>query len=266
MSAYCLYALPSDDKSVGATVTASAEDSGYVAANLAQGYDANQNRPAKLTTTTGNWVFDLLSAQTIDYVALIYHNLDAGLSVSIQGNASDSWGAPSLSQAITIPAHHADGWPVNPFQALTGSRTFRYWRLLISGTNSLTIDLRRCLLLSTLRTFPADLRMGVRFSEMHRDLVEMTELGIDTVYDLGGKERMIDGDVPTRGTAATDFLTLRRTVNGRVQPWLFVPDSRVNDAWFVRFVDPTDSFSYQANSYYPHGFTVKEVARGVPWP
>src|SRR3990167_2126369 len=241
MSAYSLYALPADDLATTAVITASAEDSGYVAANLAQAYDANLNRPAKLTTTSGNWVLDLGTAQTINYAALVYHNLDAALDVKLEGNATDSWGAPSFSQAFTIPTWQADDWTLSPYITCSGTRTFRYWRLLVNAANSLTVDVRRLMLLSTLRTFPADIRMGYKISELHRDIGQETDLGIPTFYDLGGKERMIDGETPTVGTAVETFRELRRAVSGHVKPWLFIPDSRVNDAWYVRFTEATGS-------------------------
>lgn len=82
----------------------------------------------KIYRTTGagttEWIkFDLGSAKDVDGFVLFNHNLDnTETAVNIEANASDSWGSPSLSQAITVnatdPAFHYWSSPQN----------YQWWR------------------------------------------------------------------------------------------------------------------------------------------
>lgn len=74
--------------------------------------------------------FDLLAAGAPDAVIVHGHNISSGATVKIQGNATDSWGAPSVDETITYQAG-------TMFRYLTTTpRSFRYWRLLITGDSA----------------------------------------------------------------------------------------------------------------------------------
>src|ERR1043166_8199352 len=104
------YALPSDDLAGSATVTVlggspSDEDPEYPASNLVgptnSGHLNLPSRPAKLTTTSGTWELTFGSPITFSAAALIYHNFDASLSVTLERDS----GSPGLSEAFTISTH-----------------------------------------------------------------------------------------------------------------------------------------------------------------
>ena len=133
-----LYGLPSQNVASLATWTATPEDSAYPAANLV---DLNPGKPSKLTATSGSWVGDFGATQRVDIVALWHHNFDAGLTVLWQGNDSDSWGSPALSEAFVIPPLPADRYPRCPFLDISplmqGSPAgYRYYRLSVPSANS----------------------------------------------------------------------------------------------------------------------------------
>src|SRR4051812_22337747 len=125
-----IYQKPTDNVADAGVVAVNtgAADATYPASYLT---DKNPARPAKLTGTTGSWVWTFAAPQRLDLVALIHHNLTAGLDVKIQGNATNVWGAPTLSQAITIPAYRGD-FPTNPWLdlataiPLAANRTFQF--------------------------------------------------------------------------------------------------------------------------------------------
>jgi hypothetical protein len=82
----------------------------------------------KTTTTTAQVVIDLGSALDVSCFALAGHNATASATATLEGNATDSWGAPSFSQAVTL----AD----TTMLFLSATQTYRYWRLTITdGTN-----------------------------------------------------------------------------------------------------------------------------------
>lgn len=67
-------------------------------------------------------VFDLGSAQAVTSFIILDHDLlGTETLVKIQGNATDSWGAPTFSQTITVVV----GAPITTVFA---SQSFRYWR------------------------------------------------------------------------------------------------------------------------------------------
>lgn len=77
-----------------------------------------------------NLVVDLGSAQACDVIAILDHNFSASATVTIQANSSDSWGAAPLSETVT----HNAGVMVRYLTTVT--RTYRYWRLVVTDTGN----------------------------------------------------------------------------------------------------------------------------------
>ncbi len=268
------FAYPVDDEcqhqAPAVTVQTGTEDPAYPAANLV---DANPAKPAKLTTTSGAWVLDFGSAVTIRAAALIYHQLDHGLDVTLEANASSSWGAPSFSASFTIPGKPEDNWTISPWIEFDAAQTYRYWRLVVgdgSPANLAAVGVGRLMLLSHLRDAwaaePNDVRWGVEEDEDH-GLIELpTELGVETIYALGGKRRRFSGELALGDTTAAEFIALVRSAGGRVEPWLLIPDEAVNDAWLVRFEESRWARTYEIINHNIFPFRVQELSRGLPWP
>ena len=262
------YALPSDDADGNGTATGSAEDTGYPASNLiaptATGHLNLPSRPAKLTTTTGWFEVVLPAPVTIVAVALIYPNLDSGLT----GVTLDVGGAvPSVSIPIPIPdkPNEDDDWTLSPwleFDPVTDD-TFR---LSFATANSQPIQVGRLLLLTTLRELETDVRYGITDDESRIELSDPTELGVETMYDLYNVQRSASGEFLFRPEETEALLELRRAARNRVLPWLLIPDVTVNDAWFVRFEDPRYQRTRPTIGVAGHPFNVREVSRGLPWP
>jgi len=257
-----IYGRTTDNIAATATIVASAADAAYPATNL---IDLNPAKPAKLTTPTGNWVFDFTTAKQVDVVALIHHNFQAGLNVRWQGNATDSWGAPTIDQAFTIPAYHEDGFPVNPFLDLTGigSRTFRFWRLVVVGTNPVICALGEIIILGTKRTLVHNVIWGAEDEEDHPHIEHRTDYGVSTIYSFGTKMRNFRGEIDTTDAGANDFLSLRRGAFGRGLGFLAVPDPAKNDAWFGRLIDPKQTRTYVFLDRNTLPFLFEEISRGL---
>jgi len=71
---------------------------------------------------------DLGSAQQMDALALLDHNLSATATIQLKGDAAANWAAPALSEAITRQASNLI------YTVLSASRTYRYWRLELTDT------------------------------------------------------------------------------------------------------------------------------------
>jgi len=236
-------------------VNSGTEDPDYPAAYLA---DGRPGRPAKLTTTSGSWVFDFGTAKTVALVALGPHNL---ASATLEGNSTNAWGSPAFSAALTIPAATADGHSVNAWRVLAGTPSYQFWRLVVSG--SVPCAVGELWLGSTVRQTDRGYALGFSLGETQPTIQHQTEFLIPLTYALGSRQRRLALTFRCRAVGALALREWYRSMQGPGRTGLFVPDASVNDAWWVR----------QANDYteaVPYGeardvsMTLVEHATGVP--
>lgn len=263
-----LYALPQDDllqdNSVSVTAEAN-EESAYGAVQL---INEGPTRPAGITDYGGRWIIDAGSAISPVAAAALYHNIDAGTgTMRLEANSVNSWGSPAWTQDFVAPPPTEDGWPVSPWMMLDGSPSYRYWALAVDGPNAITpIRVGRLMLLGALRDLGNDVRWGVVEEEEHHILEHATDLGIETIYELGGKRRRFSGEFALQDDTAAEFITFVRSAKSRLRPWLLIPDATVNDAWIVRFEESHWTRTRETIGHNIFPYRVRELARGLPWP
>lgn len=271
------YTLPSDDllDSVGPTITAQGSpDPVDTAYPLTNWDEIRPSKPVKFTTTDVVLLFDFGVAVNIAVFALIYHNLDAGLAVLLEWS-SDNFSTTAGSQSITIPTNMDDGSTVSPWIEVTGSPTYRYWRLSIaqSGSpNSANIYIGRPYFGGALRDLTNDVRWGEVESETQELIpAQRTDLKVELFpdADLDSKRRSFSGEFYLRDEAPyqhiQEFQSLTRSAKGRKKAWLLIPDADVNDAWWVRFDEQFARTRDTINNNITP-FRVTEVSRGLVWP
>lgn len=267
MAASLIYQRASDNVAPNATVTVQTGTAatGYPAANLV---DLNPAKPAKLVETTGAWLFDFGSAQRVDLVAIVHHNLNAGLNVRIQANATDSWGTPTIDAAFTIPAQDPDLFRPGPWLDLTAvagysAGGFRYWRLVVVGTNSAPVAIGEIWLGSSIRTLDPNIQWGATDGDDHQIVEHATDFGVATIFDLGTRTRTLTGQVDTTDSNRDDLRAWFRSTHGRAQAFLVIPDGDVNDALLVRFTDTrwAVQLNFQDRNIIQLGF--QELSRGL---
>jgi hypothetical protein len=110
------------------TLTASTVNSQYPVSNLQSDF---RTKVWRSTSNSDNLVIDLGAAQEIDAICLSANWQDGfGVSaVTIEANATDSWGSPAFSTTITLDSTYD-----HAFKVLTSSETYRYWRLVCTST------------------------------------------------------------------------------------------------------------------------------------
>ena len=120
------------DEMASATLTASTENSQFPATNV-QNY-----QPTLVWSTTGvqaseTLTIDLGTATTIDTFIVSSHDFDGTeTSVKIQGNATDSWGSPTIDETMTVIVGQ-------PFSKTFTATSLRYWRFIFTKVTSATI-------------------------------------------------------------------------------------------------------------------------------
>jgi len=236
-------------------VNTGTEDPDYPAAYLA---DGRPGRPAKLTTTSGSWVFDFGTARALALVALGPHNLSAA---TLEGNATNAWGSPSFSAALTIPTETADGHSVNAWRLLAGTPSYQFWRLVVSGAVACAVG--ELWLGSTVRQTDRGYALGFSLGETQPTIQHQTEFLIPLTYALGSRQRRLALTFRCRAVGALALREWYRSMQGPGRTGLFVPDASVNDAWWVRQAnDYTEAVPYaEARDV---SMTLVEHATGVP--
>lgn len=266
-----LYSLPADQVADDATISVETGTAvtGYPATALA---DGNLAKPAKLAETSGAWLFTFGAAQRVDWVALGPHNFDAGATVVVQGNASDSWGSPTLDTTITIPADDADDRAVCAWKDLTGvtgytTDGFQYWRIGVTSTNSAALALGEVWLSALARTVAGAMGHNYKWdfdvAETRRVIEHETEYGVSTVYDLQTRQRTFRADLRVSDSGLAAWATWHRAMKGRVSPTVWIPDTTVNEAWWVR-----QALGWSVRRRFTNlnelTFTLEELSHGLP--
>jgi len=234
------YFHPDDNVAPNATVSigTGTANSSYPATNATLLTYAKIAAPSKLQEVTGAWVFDFGAAQRVDAV-LLWHNFDAGLGVSFQGHTSNSWGTPTLTTALTIPSKRADDYTVKVYKDITGVSGYsasglRYWRLNVSGSNSVAIGIK-ILLFSQIRTTTRNIRWNMTHAE-HQTAIDMTtDALVPWAYDLSSAPRGLVADFVGTDADATKIREWFRACAGRVNPTVIVPDPSDPDPYLCRW-------------------------------
>lgn len=266
-----VYCRPSDIVTANATITASAEDPDPNYGNAAL-CDGDPAKPAKLTTTSGNWVCDFGAPQVIKLAALIHHNLDAGLEVRLQGNASNVWTSPSFNQVITIPAKQAGPVPqftTSPFMDLTtlagySGGGYRYWRLVVVGVNSETIQVGEFVLSAELRVVEINVSWGGSEAEDHPVVEHRTDHGVAIITVIGVRLWTLVGEMDTTEVGWLSIRELSRDAMGKSLPWLLIADPDVNEAQFVRFIETKHARILVFLDRNTVAFAVEALSKGLP--
>lgn len=120
-----LYADRWDD--AGVVLTPTTEASSFPVANT---QDARLSRVWRTTTAASvqRVVLDAGAPISVDTVAILGHNITAAATITLEGNATDSWGAPTVSETVA----HQPGVMLHAFT----SASLRYWRLSVTDTGN----------------------------------------------------------------------------------------------------------------------------------
>ncbi len=121
----------------GVVVTAGSENADLPVSNLIHPHRGKVYRTG--VSVAAEWVkFDFGSPKAVRDIIILAHDLQVGDSaIKIQGNATDSWGAPSVDQVVTynpyVMAHH-----------FPEDQMYQWWRFIFTkGAAAETRDIGR---------------------------------------------------------------------------------------------------------------------------
>ena len=205
------------------TITVSSEDSTYVKENL---YNRRPGKPFKFSVLgTEAVVVDFGSATSIDSIAIIGHNIDSGATrIELEGNATDSWGAPSLNEDIA----HAD---TNMYKIFS-SGSYRYWRFVVGGTAA-KVKIGE-LVLGVSTTLTNNYQWGSEKAKRYKNITQTTEYGQPWSNYLFN-QRSYNLTFAVNDTTVTELEDLHEDVQGGNKPFTFI--NWDEEAVYVRMED-----------------------------
>lgn len=111
-----------------ASITASTTNAQYPVSNLQHDF---RTKVWRSTSNSDNVVFDLGSIEDVDHVAVVdnWKNGFGVATITVEANATDSWGTPAFSTTITLDSTHGIG-----IKTLSSTQTYRFWRLVLTST------------------------------------------------------------------------------------------------------------------------------------
>ncbi len=182
-----------------------------------------------------NVVIDLGSAKSVTSVILLDHTLTAGDSaIAIQGNAADSWGAPSVNETLT--------WASGTIGKTFTGGSYRYWRLKFTKSSAAEARSIGRLFLGTYLE-PSDLPDYDGYSERLEDLSRSADSRSGQTWtDRQSQFSVLNLDLSRFGQTDVDNIkTVFETV-GRSKSFFFQcsTTSPLDNLWYVKFRRPYD--------------------------
>lgn len=124
---------PASDTSA-ATITSSTDGSSNTDDNAV---DDRVGKVWRTDTDTAEWVkWDLVvTTKDVDCVAIINHNLTSGATVTFEGHTSDSWGAPTVNETLTVGTD-ADSNVIPRIVHYFTQDNLRWWRVTVDDPSN----------------------------------------------------------------------------------------------------------------------------------
>lgn len=128
--------LKANETLFDAALSANSENVNYPLVNL---FDSRLTRFYRTDTgtTTATIVFNPGGPVTVNSISIAGHNISSGATIKFQGNATDSWGGPTIDETLT--------WSAGIINKDFTGDTLDYWRLHIidAGNTDTFIKLGR---------------------------------------------------------------------------------------------------------------------------
>lgn len=247
------YTLPTDN--AGSTPTIS-----LLTGTLATGYgltyltdftDANLGRPTLATTTTLTVQLDYGSATLLAGI-LVWHNLDNGLTMTIQGSSVAGGGSPAFTATAVVLPKRGDNRKRKLFIPL--AQTYRYW-VVKSPTNSVAVGFKvmpyftvRSLVGLGTNAGGQQFSWGTRRPNAQLGIDLATLFGMHWVYNFQVGAESISGPIALSDTDLEAFKFWHQSTGGRALS-MFQPDSGSAEAFLSRMALGPAPYSLSADQY-----------------
>jgi arylsulfatase A-like enzyme len=139
---------------------------------------------------------------------------------------------------------------------------FQYWRLLVSGTNTSNVSVCELGLWTPKRTVGRGVRPAFKTQDEFREIRHETEYGVIHRYRLGVRRRHWTGTVTASQADLDDLRAWYRDAAAQAGPALWIPDSTVNDCYWVRLPAEGPEVTSQYPAYHEVALDLVEESGG----
>jgi hypothetical protein len=118
-------------------------------------------------------------------------------------HTSNSWGAPDVNLAFTIPAFDKDGFPpriwldVKGLVPVQATRTKQWRRLVVVGANAVNGSSGNSRSTNNEQLSPRNISWPLRREFIKRVIAQETDYGVESIYRLGSKIELPSADIRT---------------------------------------------------------------------
>ena len=140
-------------------VSGGAENALYPSSNLKSPFTTKTYRS---TASSDSVVFDFITTEPVDSILVLAHPVDGfgfNGALTIEANATNTWGSPAFSTTLTPNSEFGIG-----VKTLTAAESYRYWR--VTGTGTTYFELGKMFIGSS---FQPQRNIGNSFTFENRD-------------------------------------------------------------------------------------------------
>lgn len=183
--------------------------------------DGRPGRPIKRTGDP-SLTITVSPAVSVSLLACCNHNVDAGNTIDVTGDAT------ATITAGTLPKN---GIPLNPFTTINAVSVSS---LVVAVTGNSVATVIGEFYAGTKRTLPRQLRPG-RVYTPGAPYTWEGDFGSQPPYDTGVAQRRLSGELVTDDAGLADIQSWYESTREGTRPTLIVPEHDKNDAWLVVF-------------------------------
>ena len=230
-----------DNPAVDGTITATTEAASYPATNL-QSLPTTTRWRSTTVASAQDIEVDLGSAQSVDLIALVNHNLTSGASIVISAGTTTGY-LEFSSVTMTWREFLAFKWLSTP-------ESYRYWRIRITDASNADSYLAVGYLVlggATLPTF--QFRQGWITSPNFVSFENRSPYGVTTVDEIHRYQMLRMDFGPLTAAEMTVLRAAYTAVEMDANPLILLPERDGEDAYFGRFTTPLDETSESAQFY-----------------
>jgi hypothetical protein len=222
------------------------------------GYSISNVQDQRLTkayksdsATTQTVVVNFGAATAVTVIAIMGHNIASTATVLVEGNATDSWGSPSVSETIT--------YNEDIMMKFISTQSYQYWRFAFSGlTESLSVGR---LWLGEYSTIDPSSTLGLSVS-IKRDDTVVYGRGRQKYASIGAQWRAIDVSFPPTSTTTLSIIQDLYETVGNHSSFIFC---NFDDLRTYPLVEPlygslvgTLDFTHDKRMRFTYGLTIEE--------
>lgn len=265
-----IYQLPTDQVLSAATLTnpTGSSAAGYALTDLHNGNPAFGWHAAAATTFYILLDYGASVTKAMKLFAFHNHNFDAGIVLTVQGNATNAWGGPTVNSTVTVPAARSDGRGTD-FYWLNAAQTtaLRYWRIGTTTTNSAAWILGQLWASATVRNLPVrnlqDSSMVI--TDITKTVEHETAAGVSLRYERQNGMVRIAGDVTAELAGFNTMVDWHRACRGRARPHTYVPFDNINECYFVIHDQDELDKSADGGDLWRTSLALKSLSPGPGW-